>query len=59
MVGIMRIVGYILLAVALLNLMMCYLVGIDKVKPNKSTQMVNYMIISILLFGYALRVFLK
>jgi uncharacterized membrane protein YwzB len=54
----MKILGYIFLAVAFWNLMMCYLVGIDKIQPSKSSQIANYIIISILLLGYAIRVFL-
>lgn len=53
----MKILGIILIIAAVLNIIACIFAAADKIKPKKSTQIIYYIIVSMLLFGSALRMF--
>jgi uncharacterized membrane protein HdeD (DUF308 family) len=53
----MKIWGIFLIIVSLMNLILCYFVATDKIKPSKSSQILYYIIASMFLFTSALRAF--
>lgn len=55
----MRILGIIFAVTGVVNLVMGYYVTTDKKKPSKMTQVINYIIITLLLFSSAINAFLR